>query len=331
AVEDMLGVVEYAGIYIQTPELEEFILAMDIKAKQQEGLVINSFKKLRRLIDERIERHHVYRQGEIALKIQQDLLPTIPKIAGMDIEGICLSQENVGGDVFNVLVDGIEVKQQNETIVKPEKISCYVIDAEGHGIPAAMRCRDTYQSFKFGNQLNLKVAEIMESTNKNMTSPTAEHVLYTTAFYMEIFCLAEEVSFAYANAGHPSPIHYQRQAGKTTFLTVPDPSRAAREEYKKKGYLFNQAFGMFPKVKYIFTNGRLGNGDTVLLYSDGITEARNPQGDLYGQERLARALIESNEGSAKEISKHILAEVNRFCRSSPADDDRTVLVVKRLE
>jgi sigma-B regulation protein RsbU (phosphoserine phosphatase) len=116
----------------------------------------------------------------------------------------------------------------------------------------------------------------------------------------------------YVNAGHVPPV-VVRASGATDYL--------------REG---GMVIGLFPGVQYDRGQVRLEQGDIVVACTDGITEAMDPSSNEYGIERLAEAVRREREKPAGEIVDSVLAEVDRFSRGGPHDDDRVILILKVL-
>jgi sigma-B regulation protein RsbU (phosphoserine phosphatase) len=87
--------------------------------------------------------------------------------------------------------------------------------------------------------------------------------------------------------------------------------------------------GLFCGGQYTVCQLSLAEGDSLVLYSDGITEAQDPAGDDYQEERLIRSLRDHCEQAAEAIADHVLQDVARFRQTSPPDDDMTLLIIRR--
>lgn len=116
-------------------------------------------------------------------------------------------------------------------------------------------------------------------------------------------------TFTYANAGHNPPRHKRRGAAVIGSLEA----------------AVNLPLGIESDETYVDITQSLEVGDTLVLYTDGITEARRPQGELFSEERLDKILL-SNNGSSKQILHKILAAVEEFTGGAAPNDDRTLLV-----
>jgi len=120
------------------------------------------------------------------------------------------------------------------------------------------------------------------------------------------------ISLRYTNAGHNAPVLVRKDG---------------RVELLEHGGLL---LGVFPEATYEVASVELDPGDVLALYTDGVTEASNPDGDMFSEERLVENLVLHREASAPELHRRLLAEVQRFQAGNPPDDDLTLVLVKRL-
>jgi sigma-B regulation protein RsbU (phosphoserine phosphatase) len=131
---------------------------------------------------------------------------------------------------------------------------------------------------------------------------------FVSLFYGEI---EEEGNFIYVNAGHPPPLHFHAK-GVTTL--------------KQTGMVLG------PSATATYSRGFLAlePGDALLLYTDGMTEAVDPKGREFGVERLKKAFLALKEKDADEIVRALVEKVGEYVRVRAPEDDRTVVVVKRM-
>jgi serine phosphatase RsbU (regulator of sigma subunit) len=115
----------------------------------------------------------------------------------------------------------------------------------------------------------------------------------------------------YANAGHAFPYICQYRHGENLLLEL------------KQGGL---PLGLFGGAEYVVREVNYERGDRLVLYSDGITEGQNKNGRLFGNERLAEALLEMGGAGPKDLCDKVLAELDKFCEGEPQSDDRTLVV-----
>jgi sigma-B regulation protein RsbU (phosphoserine phosphatase) len=117
----------------------------------------------------------------------------------------------------------------------------------------------------------------------------------------------------YTNAGHNAPVLVRRDG---------------RVETLQDGGLL---LGVFPEATYDLGQVELGPGDLLALYTDGVTEASNPAGEMFSEDRLVDSLTRHRQAGASELHRRVLEEVERFQEGSPPDDDLTLVLLKRAE
>ena len=111
------------------------------------------------------------------------------------------------------------------------------------------------------------------------------------------------------NAGHPPPVHIQK--GKTKEMAQGEP-----------------ALGIMPKTAYKEQSLSLDKGDFLVVYSDGVTEARNEQGDFYGEKRWFQLLQKSRNLSAQSLGEKLLSEIQTFVGEARPSDDLSLILMK---
>lgn len=240
------------------------------------------------------QRERLDHEMKIAQEIQKRLLPkSYPQSELFTITGTTIACEMVGGDYFDVL----ELEDGRYGLV--------VADIAGKGIPAALMASMLQGTFSAtaGSDVSLKV--LATRVNKYMV----EHSLddrYATLFYGVI---GSDGNLEYLNAGHVPGM-------------ILSPGGAVRNLHSE-----NFPLGMFDFAEYHSCSDRLAPGDFLVLYSDGISEAQNERGDLFGEHGLC-ALLEKFKGrSEMEMFEAILAGLREFTSGAPQSDDMTLLVV----
>jgi phosphoserine phosphatase RsbU/P len=128
--------------------------------------------------------------------------------------------------------------------------------------------------------------------------------VYHTVFYRGGRCCN-------VNAGHNQPLLYRRETHSTEFLP-----RGGR------------AIGWFAHNPLKETTFDLHPGDMLIYYTDGLTEAENPNGEFYGEQRLSDAVLRLADLSAQDVLNHLLEDVEAFCAGVPPFDDLTIVVVR---
>jgi sigma-B regulation protein RsbU (phosphoserine phosphatase) len=172
-------------------------------------------------------------------------------------------------------------------------------------MPAALLMSNVQAAVKAFASATAAPAELCEKVNRVVCSNTAEDK-FITLFY----CLLDAATgkLTYANAGHNAPILIRRDG--------------ASLELTRGGTVL----GPFPEWEFEQGEIELGSGDRVLLFTDGITEARNPDGDEFGEERLNSLLIANRELGAVELQRIVMSTVTEFS-GGDFQDDATLIVL----
>ena len=182
-----------------------------------------------------------------------------------------------------------------------------IADASGHGLPAALQVRDVYTGLRMGVARDFKIVRTVERLNR-IIHQSRMTTKFVSLFYGEI---EEEGHFIYVNAGHPPPLHFHAK-GVTTL--------------KQTGLVLG------PSATATYSRGFLSfePGDALLLFTDGMLEATDPKGREFGVERLKKAFLAIRDKSSDEIVRALIDRVGEYAGGRAAEDDRTVVVVKRV-
>jgi sigma-B regulation protein RsbU (phosphoserine phosphatase) len=151
-------------------------------------------------------------------------------------------------------------------------------------------------------------AEFLTSLNRAIKRNCPDN-RFITVFYCAID--PRDGTLSYANAGHNPPI-IARADGTVEWIRGGDP-----------------VLGILPGIKYTGFESRLETGDALILYSDGVTEATDPRGEEFGEERLAQLVVANRTAPADTLIKMIEARITDWSAGTPAPDDITVLVAKK--
>jgi sigma-B regulation protein RsbU (phosphoserine phosphatase) len=237
--------------------------------------------------------HKQQREAEEARLIQRGLLPTTtPQVAGVDLSVTWLPADGVGGDCFDTLGFG-------------NVLGVSIADIAGKGLPAALLMSNLQAAVRAFAQDAVSPASINNSINRLLCRNMASG-RFATFCYARIEPGAGRI--VYSNAGHNPPLLI-RSGGEV-------------ERLGEGGMVL----GIFPDNQYEQSELPLAVGDRLLFYTDGITEARNPEGDEYGEDRLAAAASAVRTQPAEAIKDAVLADVNGFT-DGKFEDDATLIVV----
>jgi serine phosphatase RsbU (regulator of sigma subunit)/FixJ family two-component response regulator len=231
---------------------------------------------------------------EEARDIQRGLMPkVIPQIHGYEISGAWRPAHVVSGDYFDVLK------------FDESRAALCIADVSGKGMPAALLMSNVQAAVKAFASATAAPAELCEKVNRVVCSNTAEDK-FITFFY----CLLDAASgtLTYANAGHNAPILIR--------------SNGAALQLERGGTVL----GPFPEWEFEQGETELRSGDRVLLFTDGITEVRNSDGEEFGEERLNDLLIANRALGAEELQKAVMSTVANFS-GGDFQDDATLIVL----
>jgi serine phosphatase RsbU (regulator of sigma subunit) len=248
-----------------------------------------------RLVARERERQRMEQEINIARDIQQALLPKnfgdYPHLAVAGCNFPCLS---VGGDYFDVFP------------LEDRRTAFLIADVSGKGLGAALLTQ-LLQGALSGMTLGNDPARLFNHLNRFLCD-RPEVGRYATMFFG---ILDDKGSLDYINAGHPSPILIRRNG-------TPD------EAFTEGSF----PVGLVPEAEYCSASVKLDPGDTLVLFSDGVTEAMDPQEELFGVPRLKQFLVGHNETPLDELQKLLLEAVENFARGASQADDLTLLLVR---
>jgi phosphoserine phosphatase RsbU/P len=232
-----------------------------------------------------------------AAEIQGGMLPArAPEIAGLDLAGFNVPCRTVGGDYYDFFPYGASV-------------GLALGDVSGKGMPASLMMMALHARVHVLAESPGNLGGFMARLNK-ATCATCPSNRFITFFFSVLDGASGELRFA--NAGHNPPV-LLRASGDAQMLEGGGP-----------------VLGVLPIAPYSEQSANLASGDLLVLYSDGVTEANNPDFDEFGEERLIRALSENRARSAREIVDAVTAALKEFTAGAPQADDITLLVAKRV-
>lgn len=251
-----------------------------------------------KLHEQLVEKKRLEAQLDIARTVQLELLPDDdPQIEGFDISAYIFPTEEVSGDYY----DWVKMFD--------DQIAIIVADAVGKGIPAALLMAFLRASLRSGVQIGY-APQIAFSKVGNLLWDSVESHQFITAVYGILD--STNKTFVYSNAGHNPPL-----------LINPNG------EYKYVEY-GDLPLGMFRNVRYHQHFIRMEEGQILVLYTDGITEATNLDGEEFGKDRFAKCILEGFDLSAKELITFVRKGLKDFTKREFLDDDGTLFIVKAL-
>lgn len=236
-----------------------------------------------------------------AREIQARILPQhAQQFHSYDLYGVSVADRIVGGDFFDYLsVEGDH-----------ERLGVVIGDATSKGMSAAVEALYVSGALRLGFQYQSKISVLLSHVNKLLHRTFADDH-FISLFYAEL-TEGKNGLVLYANCGHNNPILLRAETDTPEFLEAT-----------------GQILGPFPEEAFKTESIMMRPGDILLLYTDGITEATNEQGEFYGEERLARRLQEQRTRSPKEITEGILKDVQTFSKMGKQLDDKTIVAIVR--
>jgi sigma-B regulation protein RsbU (phosphoserine phosphatase) len=232
--------------------------------------------------------------------IQKSLLPAAtPRIPGLDVAVHYQTAKRAGGDYYDFFA------------LPGGRLGVLIADASGHGAPAAVLMAVAHSIAHTQPEPTIRPGELLTHLNSHLTRQyTRQTGHFMTAFYA-VFDPAGG-TLSYASAGHNPP----------RLLRCSNGSRLALNRAQKL------PLGIKPDEVYPEQSVSLQSGDQVVFFTDGVIEAVNSAGDVFGLDRIDTALS-GCPSTAEQLIQVILRDLTAFTTGVPAADDRTLVVVKR--
>jgi sigma-B regulation protein RsbU (phosphoserine phosphatase) len=247
-----------------------------------------------RLVVRERERQRMEEQINIARDIQQALLPrNFPDHPHLAVAGVNYPCLSVGGDYFDVFP------------LDNNRTAFLIADVSGKGLGAAL-LTTMLQGALSAMTLGTDPARVFNHVNRFLCDH-AEVGRYATMFFG---ILDDDGHLEFINAGHPSPFLIRHGV--------------AEEPFSEGSY----PVGLVPEAEYTTARLKLEPGDTIVLFSDGVTEAMDPDEELFGVPRLREVLTGQTECPLDQLQKCVLEAVENFARGASQADDLTLLIVR---
>ena len=261
-----------------------------------------SIAKILRNANEELSQKQSYYEQELAIAadIQSKLLPQeLPQNTGLQIAAANLMARSVGGDYYDFVTN------------HHGQLSLVVADSMGKGIPASLlmtTVRALWRSFSVS--ADSSPGQMLETINQAVYPDLEANAAFVTMFcavYDQVTAL-----FRYSNAGHNPPILRPKEFVECRELDIG-----------------NTPVGIFPDTSFPSGEFLMQEGDVIVIYTDGVVEAEDASGELFGYEKLCTLVEQKHESDAETIKNAILSEVESHTSSSPQTDDITVMVLKK--
>ena len=245
-------------------------------------------------------------RGDLAIagEIQQAILPRVfppfPEFADkIDIYASMTPAKEVGGDFYDFFK------------IDDNRIGFVIADVSGKGVPASLFMAVSRTLLRSTGIRGVSSSDCLDYTNRLLSGESLDS-MFDTVFY-GIYNL-ETGEIDYTNAGH-NPPYVLRHDNTVTMLPITK----------------NFVVGGFEDYKYKNSTLQLEVGDTLVMFTDGVTEAFNEQGEMFGESGLEKTLRSVPGAGSQEISDAILEDIKDFVGNEPQSDDITTLLLKRLK
>lgn len=281
---------------VNPEDLDDALIPIFQTLANQAAIAIENAK----LQQERIEKELMHKELEVARTIQSGFWPKeVPNIPNYRVAGFSKPAKSVGGDYY----DYIQIPDTN-------RWGFTVADVTGKGVPASLLMATMRASLRSHVENNNSVGDSINRVNKLIfeDSPIDKFI---TAVYGELD--TETHTFNYVNAGHNNPYLLNVNGHKLTKLNV-------------GGVML----GIMDPVEFRGDSVTLKEGEKLILFSDGIPEARNTEGEFFSDEAFEAWLLEHKYLSPSQMMMNLLKTIETFSKGEPQSDDITLIIIERL-
>ncbi|HEV3129090.1 MAG TPA: SpoIIE family protein phosphatase [Solirubrobacteraceae bacterium] len=235
---------------------------------------------------------------DLAASVQRGLLPTAPpELPGIELAGQCVPAANVGGDYFDYLLDA------------DGRLVLLVADVAGHSMSSALLMAMARSILRREIGHAPGPAKLLDATNRTLFADLVNAELFITAFCAVYDPRQRKLEFA--NAGHNHPLLRRASDGSVQELDTDGVT-----------------LGILEDGGYEEASTELGPGDLLLLYTDGVVEAADPEQDQFGDERLSELLAGSDGATPAELIDSVLEAVEGHTDGQPQRDDVTLVALR---
>jgi len=254
-----------------------------------------------RLVSEVGEKKRLEQELETASTIQMGLIPTTsPSVPGIEVAGVMISAKEVGGDYYDFVLS----EDQSELYV-------VIGDVSGKGVPACLVMVMARSFFRPLLRFVSSTLMIVDELNRLLYADTRKNMFMT----MLVLCYdVARQTISWTGAGHEHLLVYRAASGEVERIQaggVPLGMKLDCTAYFKQHTL------------------QLDPGDTLLLYTDGVTEAVNEDGQMFSLDETAALLARHGKLSAEELVQYLLGDLRRFSGSAEQHDDITLVALKK--
>jgi sigma-B regulation protein RsbU (phosphoserine phosphatase) len=244
------------------------------------------------------ENARVARDMELAKQIQRSLLPAEPpRLPGLEFATLCVPAAHVGGDYYDFFIK------------EDRFVDTVIADVSGHNVGSALIMVEARTVLRTQVNTTSSTAEILYRLNELLLHDLGRAELFITMFYVKYDRVSRLLT--YSSAGHNKPLLHRKGSSSCLELDAEGLILGIRE-----GVLFEEK------------SMQLSSGDTLLLYTDGLTESANQAGELFGTERLEALLVTLNDEPIQTVIDTIFREMTLFAGGSALADDVSMVIMR---
>lgn len=266
----------------------------DLVAKNQ--ALQKAYDELKAAQDQLIEKERLERELQVAADIQMSILPDVlPDFEEFSFGARILPARQVGGDLYDVFA------------LKGGQVGVLIGDVADKGVPSALFMARAHALIMAEADIGLTAGEVLRMVNSHITR-LQKSTQFVTVLY-GILDLKTRI-FSYARAGHEPPLILHLNGNVERIPHSP-----------------GMALGLWDEITLDERSVQLLPGDTLLLYTDGMTDCRDPKGESFGLDRIKTTLSGYANFNAQQVCDHMLNTLNQFRDGSKQDDDVTLVAV----
>ena len=249
------------------------------------------------------KQHTINKELAAAGEIQHQIIPiSNVKFSDFDVYGVCHNANSVGGDYFDYFPNIND---------EENRLGIVVCDAASKGLAASIEALYVSGAIRMANYFRPRISTLLYRLN-NLIFNHFPYDRFVTLFYIELTNAANRLAL-YSNAGHCPAIHIKHD-GNVDYL------------YPTSGVL-----GLAPDQQFNIESITIEQDDILIIYSDGITEAQNSNGELYGENKLIELVKQNTQLTSQEIVNSVINDVEEFSNGGKYTDDKTIVVIKRQQ
>jgi sigma-B regulation protein RsbU (phosphoserine phosphatase) len=287
----------------------DFTHRINIESRDQLGELADSFNQMtgsiENLLQTAAEKKRLEEELRIARQIQMSLLPRGPlDFPGISVTALCVPAREVGGDYYDFFRVG------------ERRLGVLIADVSGKGTSAALYMAELKGLMLSLSQIHQSPRQLLIAVNR-IISENLDTRSFITMTYAVIDLDAGVMTYA--------------RAGNTPLVYVPAEENAEAQVLVPNGLVVGLRIpGADEKFQELLEEDRLtlNKGDVIVFYTDGITEAMNPESDLFGDARLSRLVAEHGHLDTADLRERILREIESFVGPADQHDDMTMILIK---